>query len=153
MMTMMEKYSKNLEGIVEERTGQLAEEQKRADQLLYQMMPVSVAEELKAGRTVEPQTFECVTLFFSDISGFEIICSLSTPVQVVNFINTLYSHIDEMLKKYDVYKVETIRDSYMVVSGLPKRNGQMHVTQIVDMALELMRVSSWRSGVLHRARR
>ena len=44
-------------------------------------------------------------------------------MEVINFLNDLYSTMDERMDKHDVYKVETISDSYLVASGLPGRNG------------------------------
>ncbi|KAH0955867.1 hypothetical protein HN011_006367 [Eciton burchellii] len=138
MMAMMEKYANNLEALVDERTDQLTEEKKKTDALLYEMLPRYVAEQLKKGHKVEAESFDCVTIYFSDIVGFTSMSAESTPLQVVNFLNDLYTCFDSTIEIYDVYKVETIGDAYMVVSGLPIRNGIQHAGEIASMSLCLL---------------
>jgi len=137
MVEMLEKYSNNLEDIVMERTRQLCEEKQRTEELLHRMLPKSVARKLTQGIGVEPETFETCTIYFSDIVGFTSMCSESTPLQVVNFLNELYSKFDEIIQGFDVYKVETIGDAYMVVSGLPERT-PAHAGNIASLAIELL---------------
>ena len=137
MVEMLEKYSNNLEDIVMERTRQLCEEKQRTEELLHRMLPKSVARKLTQGIGVEPETFETCTIYFSDIVGFTSMCSESTPLQVVNFLNELYSKFDEIIQGFDVYKVETIGDAYMVVSGLPERTPS-HAGNIASLAIELL---------------
>ncbi|XP_036326387.1 receptor-type guanylate cyclase Gyc76C-like isoform X2 [Rhagoletis pomonella] len=138
MMEMMEKYANNLEDIVTERTRMLCEEKRKTEDLLHRMLPRTVAEKLTMGQGVEPVSYDLVTIYFSDIVGFTAMSAESTPLQVVNFLNDLYTVFDRIIRGYDVYKVETIGDAYMVVSGLPIKNGDRHAGEIASMALELL---------------
>ncbi|XP_076311255.1 retinal guanylyl cyclase 1-like [Tachypleus tridentatus] len=139
MFQMLEKYSNNLEDLIKERTIQLDEEKKKTDQLLNRMLPSMVTENLKAGLPVEPEKFEEVTIYFSDIVGFTTISAYSEPMEIVDFLNDLYTAFDNTINHYHVYKVETIGDAYMVVGGLPERI-QNHAEEIATMALDLLHV-------------
>ncbi|XP_076752601.1 retinal guanylyl cyclase 2 isoform X1 [Xylocopa sonorina] len=140
MFQMLEKYSNNLEELIRERTEQLDMEKKKTEQLLNRMLPSSVAEKLKLGMPVDPEEFREVTIYFSDIVGFTTISAHSTPFQVVDLLNDLYTCFDATINAYTVYKVETIGDAYMVVGGCPVRIPD-HASQIATMALDLLHQS------------
>ncbi|CAP26020.2 Protein CBR-GCY-22 [Caenorhabditis briggsae] len=139
VFNVLEQYASNLEDEVQSRMKELTEEKKRSDVLLYRMLPKQVAEKLKLGQSVEPETFDCVTIFFSDVVSFTTLASRCTPLQVVNLLNDLYTTFDAIIEQHDVYKVETIGDGYLCVSGLPHRNGNEHAKEISSMSFALLK--------------
>ncbi|XP_074654765.1 uncharacterized protein LOC141908568 [Tubulanus polymorphus] len=121
-----------------DRSHDLNVERQRTNQLLYQLLPKPVAAQLKRNKHVAAEVYDDATVFFSDIVGFTKICSNCSPMQVIDMLNNIYSLFDGRIELYNVYKVETIGDGYMVVSGVPKRNGNKHVYEICMMSLDLM---------------
>ncbi|XP_042214992.1 uncharacterized protein LOC121861389 isoform X1 [Homarus americanus] len=117
---------------------ELRREKRRCDRLIYQMLPQAVAIQLKKKKSVPAESYKAVSVYFSDIVGFTTLCSDSEPIQVVSLLNKLYNMFDSRIENFDVYKVETIGDAYMVVSGLPHPNGLRHASELCNMALDLI---------------
>jgi len=64
-----------------------------------------VVDELKARRSVAPQMYPTATIYFSDIVGFTVLSSASSPIQIIELLNDLYNTFDDTISRYDVYKV------------------------------------------------
>lgn len=89
-----------------------------ADRLLYQMLPAAVVMRLKEGEMVCDQ-HQQVGILFSDIKGFTSIASQADTAQVVNILASLFCAFDKLTEKHGVFKMQTIGDAYVIVSGLP----------------------------------
>ena len=133
----LERHTIHLEERVAEKSLSITEEKARAENLVCELLPRSVYLQLKQGKSVEPETFDLVSLFFSDIVGFTALAASATPMQIVTLLNDLYSRFDGVIGQHDVYKVATIGDAYIVVSGMPERNGDRHAGEVAAMALQL----------------
>ena len=120
---------------------ELKKEKRKTEALLNQMLPRAVAYRMRKGEEIEAESYDSVTVFFSDITDFTEISMTSSPIDIVLFLNEIYLLIDTQVTKYDVYKVETISASYMVVSGLPSRNGSRHSMEIARFSLDLMELT------------
>jgi len=107
----------------------------RNEELLFEVFPRHVAEALRDGRKVEPESKEIVTVFFSDIVGFTTLCSKIDAVKVSDMLDRLYSRFDGLATLYDVFKIETIGDAYMAVTNLAKDQPDDHGKRMAQFAI------------------
>jgi hypothetical protein len=99
------------------KTKELTDEKARTDRLLYQMVPLEVANRLKRNAKVEAEYFKAVTICFFDIYGFNRITIDLSPKETVNLIDSLHNTVDHVLKEFNAFKVEAVSDCFMVASG------------------------------------
>ena len=81
---------------------ELVSEKSRAETLICELLPRSVFEQLKTGRQIQPEQFDMVTIFSSDIEGFTKIAACASPMGIVTLLNDLYMLFDNVIIKYDV---------------------------------------------------
>ncbi len=98
-----------------------AEKQKSED-LLLNILPKSIMEELRANGRVEPVSFDCVSVLFCEIKNFEELSSLLEPQKLVNELNELYSIFDEIVENSGCLRVKTFGEIYMAAGGLPEED-------------------------------
>ena len=118
----------------------LKREKRRAETLIYQMLPKSVADNLKTKKKTS-EMFESATVGFTEIDGFKQLSRTCTPMELFDLLDVIYQTFDARIDSYDVYKVETINDSYMVASGLPERNGDRHAAEVANLCIDLMSIT------------
>ncbi len=138
MIKRLEKHTNTLEELVADRSMDLVNEKHKVELLLKELLPPTVAQALTTGKSVDPEVFDTVTIFFSDIVGFTRISALAEPLEITALLNNMYTLFDEVADNFDVYKVATIGDAYMVASGVPIRNGDKHAEEICNMSLSLL---------------
>jgi class 3 adenylate cyclase len=113
-----------------------------AGDMLYKVFPRHIADVLKNGGKVEPESHDIITIFFSDIVGFTTIAESLPPLKVANLLDQLYLKFDALAGKYDLFKIETIGDAYMCASNLAKKQDMDHVKRIAEFAIDAVEAAS-----------
>ena len=121
----------------------LRNEHARAERLLLNILPASVAKQLQArpGQTIA-EHFDEVTVLFADVVGFTPISARLSPHEAVAILNEVFTAFDRLADKYEVEKIKTIGDGYMVVAGAPVPRPD-HCDAIARLALDMR---SWVSN-------
>ena len=111
-------------------------EQKRSEELLLNILPSEVAEELKQKGSADAKQFDDVTVMFTDFKGFTKISEKLTPSELVAEIDTCFKAFDHIIHKHNIEKIKTIGDAYMCAGGLPVIN-KSHASDVVKAAIEI----------------
>ena len=115
-------------------------EKKRSDDLLLNILPEDVAEELKNTGKSKAKNFQNVTVLFTDFKDFTLASEKFSAAELVEELNFYFVNFDEIVSKYGVEKIKTIGDSYMAASGVPNSN-PISAKTMVNVALEMMRLT------------
>lgn len=113
----------------------LNQERNKSDRLLRNILPDSVAEELKRNDHVKPILYESATVLFTDFVGFTKLAEKMTPEELVTELDNSFCKFDEIAQRHNLEKIKTIGDSYMAAGGLPTPN-ETHAVDCVLAALE-----------------
>jgi ligand-binding sensor domain-containing protein/class 3 adenylate cyclase len=127
---------KELEIKVEEGTMVIRKQKDEVENLLLNILPAEVAEELKVKGSAEAQQFDEVTVLFTDFKGFTQLSEKMSPKELVFVINEYFSAFDHIMVKYGVEKIKTIGDAYMAVGGLPVTTST-HAMDVISAAIEI----------------
>jgi adenylate cyclase len=116
---------------------QLREEKERSERLLLNILPLSVANDLKANGKTEPRTFENVTVMFSDLVGFTQMSSKLDPITLIAELNDLFTLFDNIIEQNGCERIKTIGDAYLALCGMPLMNPK-HADSMLDSAIEMI---------------
>jgi adenylate cyclase len=114
----------------------LAEEQKKSERVLLNVLPSSIAQRLKNHQGLIADGHADVTVMFTDLVNFTQLTESLSPEQMVGLLNTIFTGFDQLCEKYGVEKIKTIGDAYMAVGGLNRDNSN-YTNDIADLALEM----------------
>lgn len=119
----------------------LEKERQRSEDLLLNILPISIVHRLKEEQSVIADHFDSTTILFADIAGFTRLAEALEPIALVSLLNRIFSSFDSLVEKYSLEKIKTIGDAYMVSGGLPDPKAD-HLEAIADLALAMKKSAS-----------
>jgi adenylate cyclase len=131
------RFARRVNRQLEDANALIQKEKEKSDQLLLNILPAQVANDLKETGKTEPQLFENVTVYFSDVVGFTNMSSALEPSLLIAELNDIFTAFDNIIERNDCERVKTIGDAYLCVCGMPAPNPN-HAENIVRSALEIV---------------
>lgn len=133
---------------LQEKNLELEEERHTSEGLILNVLPPLIAKRLRAGEQRIADGFDSVSVLFADIVGFTELATKQSPHVVVDILNTVFSAFDIFSERYQLEKIKTIGDAYMIVGGVPEPIDD-HIGSIADMALEMLQTLEILRFTLH----
>lgn len=134
---LLQNQNETLEIQVSERTLELQQEKKKSDDLLLNILPHEIAEELKATGQSKAHQYDEVSVLFTDFVNFTQISEKLGVDELLEELNINFTAFDRIMEKYGLEKIKTIGDAYLAVSGLPVAN-EAHAVDAVNAALDII---------------
>jgi class 3 adenylate cyclase len=120
-----------------ETEAELRHQRDQTEKLLLNILPSPIADRLKEQPGTIADNLAEVTVMFGDIVGFTELSAQTSPTEMVELLNVIFSEFDHLAERHELEKIKTIGDAYMVVGGLP--NPQInHAQAIAEMALDML---------------
>lgn len=123
----------------------IAREKAKVEELLLNILPVKVVNDLKEKGSTQPEGFENVSVFFSDIVGFTKASATMDPDELISELNDMFTAFDDIFVRHECERIKTIGDAYMAVCGMPVRN-EKHAENIVNAAVDVIRYLNERNA-------
>ncbi len=122
---------------------QLEQERRKSDELLLNILPQKIADELKHVGKVKPVYYESASIIFTDFKDFTKLAEQLTPEELVDELDYCFSFFDMVAETHNLEKLKTIGDSYMCVAGIPTSTST-HAIDAVLAALQIKAFIDWR---------
>lgn len=122
----------------------LAQEEEKSNRLLLNILPREVAAALKEREGTIAEHFDNASILFADVADFASMAARMTPHEVVEFLNGVFSHFDDLAERHDLEKIKTIGDCYMVAAGVPRERHD-HAKVLAHVGLAMLRYVEGRS--------
>ncbi len=134
--------------VVEEflRDDELLGQRQKTESLLQNIFPPKIIEQLKSQGKVPSESYDNVTVLFSDIVNFTKTSSGLAPEMLINELNDIFTEFDRIVEKYGCVRIKTVGDAYMAVSGIPEQD-ERHAEKLIICAREFLRYLEQRNKV------
>jgi len=116
---------------VKERTNDLELSRKKSDELLLNILPAQIAEELKTRGRAVPRHYDLVSVMFTDFKGFTGVAEKLDPIDLISELDSCFVYFDDVVERFNLEKIKTIGDSYMCAGGIPVPNETNPVESIL----------------------
>jgi class 3 adenylate cyclase len=127
--------------ILNKQQQEIDTEREKSESLLRNILPETIAEELKKKGVVEPQNIKEATIIFVDIVGFTSYTAKVDAMELVDLLNNIFTEIDQIVEKYGLEKIKTIGDAYMIAGGVPTPK-KTHCIDSANAAIEIVKISN-----------
>jgi CheY-like chemotaxis protein len=128
----------SLEHQLIEKNQELNDEKDKSESLLLNIFPKFIVDQLKLDLEIIAESYEDASILFAEIHNFLRVTAKKTPIEVVEILNKVFSCFDRLARQYELEKIKTIGDTYMVVAGVPMSRPD-HATVIAEMALSMQK--------------
>ncbi|MCZ2132443.1 MAG: PAS domain S-box protein [Bacteroidetes bacterium] len=131
-------YSGIIRDITEKKKAEktILTEKKKSDKLLLNILPKRVANELKNKGKAITEKYDNVTILFTDFKDFTSMSTSISPIKLVEELNEIFGHFDDIVRYFKIEKIKTIGDAYFAACGVPEEN-KNHAFQCVRAAKEM----------------
>lgn len=121
--------------VLSQKNRQIVEEKQKSEKLLLNILPETIAHELKEHGKTRPQRHENATVMFTDFEGFTKFSEKHSPEDLVHLVDHYFQAFDQVVQKLHIEKIKTIGDAYMCVAGIPESK-ENHAALMIQAAFE-----------------